>query len=325
MIWKKGSTRLSSSANNTLLITGASGFIGLHLIPKLKERGYKAILTDKVRLKNNNLLGSSGLNFIQCDITQPTELKKIKKIKGRIDLLHMAAFVPHIPSLEEKFIENMIEVNIKGTIELLKSLQDKLNNVYYVSTLEVYGIPIYLPIDEEHPTNPVSWYGLSKLYAEHCIRIFCIKNHIPFTILRLSTVYGPGEEYERAIPNFIKSAIKNKPLNIYGDGLDIRDYIYVGDVVEAIFSVFKWSKIGGIFNIAGGIGYSIRDIAKIIIRLCNSNSKIKFLKREKKFYNITLSIAKAKEKLKFIPKTDIRNALLEEIRWFKRTANEYIY
>lgn len=303
--------------DDTLLVTGASGFIGLHLISKLRDLGYKAVLIDKVTLKNKSLLSSSRLNFIQCDITKTSELKKIKGIRGRIILLHLAAFVPHIPSEEEKFIESMIEVNIKGTIEILKSIKDKLSKVYYVSTLEVYGIPMYLPIDEEHPTNPVSWYGLSKLCAEHYIRLFCKQNCIPCTILRFSVVYGAGENYDRAIPNFIKSAVRNRPITVYGDGLDVRDYLYVNDATEALLLAIQNQKIEGIFNIASGKGYKIRDIAKMVIKLSNSKSKIKFYERRKKHYNLVFNIAKARKKLKFFPKTKIKEGLLKEIEWFK--------
>ena len=307
--------KLGMIRNDILLITGSEGFIGKHLSHRIKDLGCKVILLDKIKPKNFSF--GHRINFIQCDITKKDELKKLKNIKGRIILIHLAACVPLIPDKEDKALDSIFEVNIKATINILNNFQNRLSKVYYVSTLEVYGVPIYLPIDEKHPTNPTSFYGISKLSAEHYLRIFCRCNRIPFAVLRLSCVYGPGENYDRAIPNFIKSAIKNEPIMIYGDGLDTRDYLYVDDAINALLLSIREKSAQGVFNIASSKGYKIRDIAKTIIKLCNSRSKINFYKRRKKFYNLFFNISKAKEKIKFLPKTTIEEGLLKEIAWFR--------
>ncbi len=297
------------------MITGVSGFIGTHLVSRIKELGYKVILVDKIKPKNFS--SCSHMSFISCDITKENELKKLKNIKGPIILIHLASYVPHVPSEEEKAIDDIFEVNIKGIINILNNFKNRLSKVCYVSTLEVYGTPVYLPIDENHPTNPVSFYGISKLCAEHYLRIFCWRNHIPFVVLRFSTIYGPGENYDRAIPNFIKSAIKNAPILLYGDGSDMRDYLYVDDAVEALLFSIKKRNIQGIFNIASGNGYKIKDAAKTIIKLCNAESKIKSCDRKKKYYNLIFDISNARKNLDFMPRIKLREGLLKEIEWFK--------
>lgn len=301
--------------DNILLVTGAGGFLGRRLLIALSKEGYRIFALDINPDKDCNF--NKNINYIQCDITRKPDLDKLKKIRTNIILFHLAACVPHMPSKENELINRMFEVNVNGTINLLETLKRRLVKVCYVSTLEVYGVPQYLPLNEKHPTYPRSIYGLTKLCAEHLVRLFCQKNNIPFSILRLSSVYGPGENYFRAIPNFIRAAIYNRKIRIYGNGLDRRDYVYIDDVCDAIIASSKNSDSEGLMNIAFGRSYTIKEVAQMVLKLSGSKSKISFLKINKPAYDIIFDIAKARQKIGFMPKTAFKDGLLSEIEWFR--------
>lgn len=296
-----------------MLISGAGGFIARALLNKLNDPARKVVLLVRSRHK---IPLAKNARCLRCDITRKEELKKLKAIKGRVSLLHLAAFVPRIPAEEDKFIRRIFRTNIAGTVGLLEALKDKLKDVCLASTLEVYGIPRALPIKEDTAVDPVSIYGASKLAAERCVSIFCREHNIPFTILRLSSVYGPGEDFDRALPNFIKQALKNKPLAVYGDGSDKRDYIYVDDAAEALLKASGCGLRSGLINIASGESISIKELAGRIISLCGSRSKIELKERRKPRYDIVFDISRMKRLLKFSPRTSLSEGLLREIAWF---------
>lgn len=305
------------SQHKTILITGAGGFIGRHLIYRLGSLRYQVVLTDN--LSDNIDVPFSSVRYYKCDLTKESEVKKIAKIiKGKIILLHLAAYVPKSADKKDDLIDKSFNVNLEGMIKLIDNLKNRLCKICFTSTLEVYGRPIYLPIDEKHPTNPYSFYGLSKLIAERYLSTFCRKCHIPLSILRFSSVYGPGEMYDRAIPNFVTQALRGLPLYIYGDGLDVRDYVYVDDVVDVLISCINNRDSYGIFNIATGKGCTIKKIAELIIRLSSSKSKITFRPRRKKRYKLIFDISQAKNKIGFKPKVDIKQGLINEINWFRK-------
>lgn len=302
-----------------IVLTGPAGFIGNRLVQRACELGYKITALD---LPANEKLfrGIKNVRFIGCDITDRHSLKKINGIGKNTVLVHLAAFVPHIPSREDKARDMIIDVNLRGTSVLLDSLKGRLKKVVYISTLEVYGKPVYLPIDEKHPANPVTYYGLSKLMAESYARVFCLKNAIEYVSLRLSCVYGPGENYDRAIPNFIKAALKNSGIKIYGNGQDLRDYIFIDDAVNAILLAARSSGTKGQINIASGRSYKISETARLIKEISRSGSRIKSFPAKKGFYDIVFNTACAKKELGFQAKVGFRQGLAKEIDWFSASS-----
>jgi len=297
---------------NTLLISGAGGFIAKALLTKI-DPGRKAVLLVRSKPKSGLIKNAP---YLQCDITRKEELKKLKAIKGEVTLLHLAAFVPRVPSEEDRFIRRIFQTNIAGTVGLLEALKGKLKGLCLASTLEVYGIPRALPIKEDTAVDPVSIYGASKLASERCVRIFCKEHNVPFVILRLSSVYGPGEDFDRALPNFIKQALQNKPLTVYGDGSDKRDYIYVDDAAEALLKASDCALRSGLVNIASGESISIKELAERIISLCGSRSRIEFRERRRPCYDVIFDISRMKRLLKFYPRNTLNDGLLKEISWF---------
>jgi UDP-glucose 4-epimerase len=250
--------------------------------------------------------------FLKYDLTKgdPSIIKKVNEVDC---LVHLAAYVPK--SMRNDDGNKSIETSIKGTYNLLNDFRSKVKKIVFASTLEVYGLPITSPIDETHPTCPLTYYGASKLAAENYISVFSRDNEVKNIILRFSSIYGPGEIYDRAIPNFIKAVIRGEPPIIYGDGSDVRDYLYIEDAVRAIILAIQRDRLG-IYNIASGEGISIREIAEKIIRISGKSLKIVFLPRERPLTRIVFDISKASKELSFSPRTSIDEGLAKEFKWY---------
>ena len=139
----------------------------------------------------------------------------------------------------------------------------------------MYGIPKYLPIDEECPTNPVTFYGCGKLGAEKYLKLFSNTHSVPLTIMRYSSVYGPRNRTKRALPTFINLALEDKPIILHGNGDTFNDFIYISDVIDATKSGILRNQ-SEIYNIGSGIKCTVLQLAQKIIELTNSKSQIKY-------------------------------------------------
>lgn len=298
-----------------ILITGGSGFVGKILLKKLDHSRLDIIYLTRSKVFQD-LLRSKGIGFFEADITDVISLIKVKKeIKDINQIIHLAALVPR--KSEEDVLETMFKINVNGTMNLLKIFAEKIKSFIYVSTTEVYGLPSKsIPIDEEFPANPLTYYALSKLAAEKISEIFLRKDNAILTILRLSTLYGAGDMISRAIPNFIKSVLTEESPKVYGEE-QLRDYLHVDDAAEAI-KLATLKPHHGIFNIGSSKGIPIKKIAEEIIKRVNPNLKIKFLSSNDNKADLVLNIDKAKNIFKFQPKFYFPDRLDEEIEWIRR-------
>jgi UDP-glucose 4-epimerase len=162
-----------------------------------------------------------------------------------------------------------VAANLTTTITLLEMLRPGARYFIHVSTLDVYGAPASLPVDELHPTEPVTYYGAAKLSAEKVVQVYCQEAGIPLLILRPTQVYGPGEPAIKVIPRAIASIAAGQPPVIYGDGSDTRDYVHVSDVAEVIVRALKVRPVG-VLNVASGTSRSIAEVVDTILRVSAS-------------------------------------------------------
>ena len=301
-----------------ICVTGATGFLGSRLVDQLNQKDVNIFVIGRnvKRLQNKKL---SNISYIEYDLNNP----KIEKILEQIDnidcLIHLAAYVPKHGNEDD--IGKSIQTNILGTMHLIDSIGEITKKVIFGSTLEVYGLPVQLPISENHPTEPLTFYGASKLSAEKYLNVYLAKTGVKVIILRFTSIYGPREIYERALPNFIRSVIKNENLLIFGDGQDVRDYLYVDDAVKAIFLAIE-KDCEGVFNIASGKTYTKKEVAEKIIRLSGKDLKLVFTHPEHKSTNFTFDISKAENVLSFSPDTDLEEGLSKEIEWYRNKRGE---
>jgi len=301
-----------------ILITGTTGFIGRRLFEKLSRTDNELYLLGR-NLDKRIKISSKKIKKFEYDLIKGDE--KLSKKIGEVDcLVHLGGFVPRSCSPILDDFNKSFETNINGTYRLLKNFKDSIRKVVYASTLDVYGTPRRIPITEDHPTSPTSFYGLSKLVGEKIISIFCERNRIKYTILRFSNVFGEGEVFQRAIPNFIKASIKGKDITIFGDGSDIRDYIYVDDAIDAIILAIK-KDCEGVYNIATGKGTAIKNLAKKIAKLSGKQINIIFKPKQKTPSKIIFDITKAERELGYFPKISLEEGLKREINWYKNFKN----
>jgi UDP-glucose 4-epimerase len=264
-----------------VLVTGGAGFIGSHLVDHLVSHGYKVCVLDNLSSgKLSNIEGhikNGSVEFINGDINNFDIVKK--SVKGCNAIAHLAAIISVPFSVKNPKLT--YETNISGTLNLLSAgAEQGVCKFIFVSSCAVYGEPTYLPIDESHPTNPVSPYAESKLLGERCCLGFHERQLLKAVVFRLFNVYGPRQglnEYSGVITKFIDCLKQNSPLVIYGDGSQTRDFVHVSSVVEAIYNGLQSSKADGeILNIGTGKCSTITELAQVLLKAGNSNQEISY-------------------------------------------------
>ena len=305
--------------NKNILITGGTGQIGSFLSESLVDNGANVtVLGRKIsNLKEiKSLVESKKIKFVEYDLINEKNLELVRTKLENIDyLLHFSSEMAELFSSLLKNAMQSVNLNLKGIIQLLKFLPH-LDGILYASSIGVYGIPKYLPIDEECPTNPVSFYGCGKLGAEKYLKLFSNTHSVPLTMMRYSSVYGPRHRTKRALPTFINLALEDKPIILHGNGDTFNDFIYISDVIDATKSGILRNQ-SEIYNIGSGIKCTVLQLAQKIIELTNSKSQIKYSNKSSD-YDYVFDISKAKNNLGFFPKVSIEEGLMKEIAWHKK-------
>ena len=209
------------------------------------------------------------------------------------------------------------EVNATGTLNLLETAKDAdVKKIINASSSSVYGKMKYLPFNEEHPTEPVSPYGVSKLMAEHYCRVFQELYDLKTVSLRYFTVYGPRMRPDLAIHIFMHSALHNEPITIFGDGTKSRDFTYVQDIVQA--NIKAMNKGFGVYNIGGGYNITVQQLAEKIIDVARSASKIIYENAVRgDAEHTSANIKKAEKELGWVPKTSLDEGLEIYKKWIQ--------
>ena len=243
---------------------------------------------------------------------------------GRIDGIFNEAARALLPSFE-KPIEDML-VNAGGTVRLLAYARELGIRLVHASSGSVYGNPQKVPISEDHPLNPISPYGVSKLASEY----YCLMHNRVFGVdvimLRYFNVYGPRQtvsEEMGVVPIFVKRALRNDPLRIFGDGKQTRDFINVSDVVSANLLAFASVGAGGkVMNIGGsGTEISILDLAKLIKTLCRSSSEITFSgPKPGDIRRLMADSSEAERLIGYRPAVDLESGLKDYIEYASTSA-----
>lgn len=279
-----------------ILVTGGTGFIGSHLIPKLNRHNVSVMSKHKSR--NNK--------YYSVDIIDKKKLNNMFYKERPEYIFHLAAQVNPRTSMEDPVSD--VETNVFGTMNILDMCRKHdTKKIVFTSTAAVYGEPKYLPVDEKHETLPISVYGASKLVAEKYIEMYCRAYGIKYTILRYANVYGPGSR--SAISIFIRRMMEKKRPIIFGGGNQTRDYVYIDDVVEATIMAMKMANNLNL-NIGTGKETSVNDIILIVNKLLKTNIK-PIYKPEKMgdIMKISLDISMAKKHLKWGPTIDINSGI----------------
>ena len=265
-----------------ILVTGSRGFIGSHILAGLEQLGHEVF----------------GLDKDNCDLADLEKLKKIIEEMQPGVIFHLAAQLPGLKVDPETFFRD----NVRATFNLLESTKGlTAPRFIFASTMNVYGKPKYLPVDENHSIEPVNLYGLTKLLAENLFKFYAQNFGYKTIVFRFSGVFGPGRN-SGVVASFISRALKGEIIKIDTDGSDTWDAIYVKDVVRASLKALEKIDTANydVFNIGYGKGLMLKEVAGDIVRLTQATSGIGF-GEEKSEINFYYDITKAKEAFGFTP------------------------
>jgi len=304
---------LNELKGKSILVTGGAGFIGSHIVDRLSSEN-KVIVLDNLfsGLLSNLERSKDRITFIKGDVLDKSLLKDtVAEVEF---VFHLAAHVGNIRSIKDPYFD--MDVNIKGMLNLLEACRNSnIKRLVYSSSGAIFGEAKYLPIDEEHPLNPESPYAVSKLAAEKYCFAFYKVHGVPTTAVRYFNVYGPKQdtsEYANAISIFLSRIKDGKPLTIFGDGEQTRDFVFIEDVVTAnILAATQPAAVGEIFNIATGQATSINQITDILRQISGRESQIIYADpRAGEVRDSRASIEKARKLLGFCPQTNLKEGLL---------------
>ena len=313
----------------TILVTGGAGFIGSHLCEKLVNRGDTVICLDNLITGSQkniaHLLGRKTFFFFNHDVVKPFKSNKFRKID---EIYHLAS--PADPNKNSSFsylnhpFETM-QVNTIGTWNMCELALKHKAKLSFASTSEVYGDPQVSPQSEGYrgnvsPTGPRSVYDEAKRFGETIVSTFVREKGLNAIITRIFNTYGPRMNIAegRAVVNFIKQALSNKPITIYGNGKQTRSFCYVDDQVEGQILAMRKGGPGEIFNIGNDDEKTILQFTKLIKRLTNSKSKIVFQDLPiDDPHQRRPDISKAKKNLNWEPKISLEEGLKVTIKYFK--------
>jgi len=315
----------------TVAVTGVAGFIGSHIAEKLLQNNFKVIGIDSFtpyypkKIKKNNLkqcLKNKNFSFINKDLIETNLLPLFQKSQH---LFHLAA-QPGVRSSWGTQFETYVKENILVTQQILEyaRIAKSFKTIVMASSSSVYGEQEGKMNEENTFTKPISPYGVTKLAAENICRIYAENYNLPITSLRYFTVYGPRQRPEMAFMQFIKAALTDREIAVYGDGSQTRDFTYIDDIVDASISCIESNLSQEILNIGGGFVVSINDILKLLMDISQTELKISYTPKQKgDVIHTEADISKAVRLIDYKPKTKIKDGLIQEFTYVKNTLNLY--
>ncbi len=306
----------------TILITGGCGFVGSHLAEYLVNCGYKVAIVDD--LSNGSLANiaeiKKKINVANADLS-----KFFREFTDseKIDCIFHLATHPRSFSLNDPYLN--LEVNVKGTLDVLEFARRNDSKVIFTSNTGIYGEPRYLPVDENHPDDPKTPYDANKLIAEHYGKIYNEIYGIHFVAFRLATVYGerqkvsPQMGWKPVVAEFVSKLLNHETPTVDGDGKQTRDLIYVKDVVQGLVKGFTTTNAkADVYNLSTCKETSVLDLLTMIMEITGIKIKPNYgppLKGD--IRRMLFSFEKAKQKLGFEPKYSLEDSIRRYVSWSK--------
>jgi UDP-glucose 4-epimerase len=305
-----------------VLITGGAGFIGSHIVNSAVANDFEAVVIDNLSTgKKDNIRDViDEIVFYNVDIRSET-LNEIFNEERPEVVIHHAAQINVRSSIRDPVFDAM--TNVIGSINILECCRryDVKKIIYASSGGAVYGEPNYLPVDENHPVSPLSPYGASKYSVEKYIDVYHSVYGLKYTILRYGNVYGPRQDpagEAGVVAIFTNRLTANKPIVVYGDGNQTRDFVYVADIARANMLALE-KNVNGVFNIGSGIQTSVNDIVKGLEDALSTKAVVNYQAAiPGEVRHIYLSISKAKTVLGFEPLVTLKEGLKKTIEWNKQ-------
>jgi nucleoside-diphosphate-sugar epimerase len=309
-----------------VLVTGASGFVGSNLCERLLMEN--AIV---IAFVNKSLL-NKPLNIINLEKKLQIVYGDIQNIHNlydsvqNIDVIFHLAAQSHVPTSVKDPIDTFI-INAIGTLNCLEAARkDDVDLFINSGSDKICGDPVYLPLDENHPLHPHGPYDASKVAGEALCMAYYKTYGLKVCLPRFSNMYGPKQDQRKVIPNFINQLLQNKPPIIRTDGTLIRDYLYIGDAIEAFLKMIEHPTAVGEPILCGtGKGTTVLDLCKLLIEVSGTNQKPVVLNHPTtgEILSQYLDISKAKQLLNWSPKISLRKGLSLTWEWYKSHPDFY--
>lgn len=304
-----------------VLITGGAGFIGSHIVDLLIRNKHDVVIVDNMSHGKFENINSNAMLY-KVDIRNEEVYKVFQKEKPDV-VIHNAAQINVSNS-----IENPVEdasINILGTINVLEaSRKCEVKKIIYPDSAAIFGEPEYLPIDENHPLNMISNYGVSKHTVEHYLEVYKKLYNIDYIVLRYSNVYGPRQDSSGeggVVAIFCEKLINGKPIYIYGDGKQVRDFVYVKDVAMANLACLDVNK-SGMYNVCSNTKTSINELLFKIRNIVDKNVIPVYIEARKgDIKRSYMSYDKINNDLGWKPKYSLDKGLMESIRYYVESLN----
>ncbi|MBS0624462.1 MAG: dTDP-glucose 4,6-dehydratase [Verrucomicrobia bacterium] len=321
-----------------LLVTGGAGFIGsafIRFLLRLTEFRGRILNVDKLTYAANldNLKGVSDhprYRFIQADINQTSLIEKLLEEEEIDAIVHFAAETHVDRSIASA--EPFLEANVRGTMSLLEAVRKNPHvHFHHISTDEVYGsLGESGHFTELSPYRPNSPYSATKAASDHLVRAYAHTYNLSTTLSHCSNNYGPGQFPEKFIPLMITNCLLQKPLPIYGRGANVRDWLYVEDHAEAIWTILKKGKKGQTYDIGGNCELANRDLLQCLIEIVSSELNVE----PDRFFNLVryvtdrpghdfryaIDSAKMKRELGWEPRWTLDRGLKKTVQWYLKKA-----
>lgn len=256
---------------STVLITGGAGFIGSHLVRRCLRKGDSVRVLDNFSTGKRENLAGCEIELIEGDLR---DAACVEDAVQKVDLIfHQAAFISVPLSMQDP--QTCFAVNVEGTLNLFEAARKAgVKRIVIASSSAVYGDSQQFPIKESAPLHPLSPYGASKQVAEVYASLYSRVFSLPVVALRYFNVYGPGQDphspYAAVIPRFLQRLAQNEPPIIYGDGKQVRDFVYVEDVVQAnLLAAHSPQTPGLAINVCSGVETSVLDVLAALRQICS--------------------------------------------------------
>jgi UDP-glucose 4-epimerase len=303
------------------LVLGGNGFLGSHIAEALVKRGYSVKVFDNFKFGMTNLQNiKNDIELINGDFLNEDSINKA--LKGIDYLFHFISTT--VPATAAKDPVFDIETNLIGSVKLLQlAVKNSVQKIIFPSSGgTIYGEPEYLPVKETHPLNPQDPYGISKLAIEKYLYFFYKTYGMDYLILRYSNPYGERQNIygqQGVIPIFLNKVIMNEPPELYGDGSMERDYVYVGDAVQATIESLESKIKSKVINIGSGEAVSVNKLLEIISKVVGRELKPIYIPDNVvRVQKIVLDISLVTQEVGWKPSTSLRDGIDKTWNWISK-------
>lgn len=310
------------------IVTGAAGFVGHTLASRLTTAGHEVVGIDSftpyydLSIKEKNVFRITNPRFelLRSDILD----LDLPTVLDGVDVIYHQAGQPGVRKSWGAEFSEYIHANISATQYLLEAAKDapSLKRFVYASSSSVYGDAASYPTFESDPTSPVSPYGVTKLAAEHLCSLYARNFNVPTVSLRYFTVYGPGQRPDMAFTRFLRAAVLDEEIQVFGDGNQIRDFTYIDDIVHANILAGTSDAVepGSVFNVAGGSNISVNEVLALIEQIIGRPLRVRRTSTVPgDVFRTSGSIDKIVTQLNWQPKTQIAEGLKLHHEWAEAT------